>query len=285
VHRLLARYHTDERVRARKAMDLGIDVIRQFVIEPASRTAQMRGVKVFIIEDADRLTVPAQNALLKTLEEPPVGTTLILISRGLDAMLETTRSRCQLVRFGGLPAPFIADQVHATAPDLDPKAAGFLSRHASGSLGTAVRLAEDGVVETNAVVVKALASLRRFDALDVAKMVLDQADELAKVIKSRQPDSSDSDLKRQALICLLSLVATFYRDVLHLACAPDASITNDAQRQSVVAVAGQGGAERARVAIDDIVRAEADLQVNANSTLAIERLCIHLARKAPCAAI
>ena len=71
IHRQLIKYHDDSTVRNRKGLDLGVDVIRQFVIDAAAIKPAMGQRKIFIIREADLLTTSAQNALLKTIEEPP----------------------------------------------------------------------------------------------------------------------------------------------------------------------------------------------------------------------
>jgi DNA polymerase-3 subunit delta' len=63
--------------------------------------------RVVIIDPADAMNVQAQNALLKTLEEPPDDTTLVLVSATPDELLPTIRSRCLRVPFGPLPAPLV----------------------------------------------------------------------------------------------------------------------------------------------------------------------------------
>ena len=61
-----------------------------------------------IVDDADRLSIAAQNALLKTLEEPPGQALLLLVTASPGALLTTVRSRCQRVAFRPLPPPTVA---------------------------------------------------------------------------------------------------------------------------------------------------------------------------------
>jgi len=63
----------------------------------------MGGRKVAIIDDADHLNEEGANCLLKTLEEPPPCSVLILIGTSADKQLPTIRSRCQTIRFSPLP--------------------------------------------------------------------------------------------------------------------------------------------------------------------------------------
>ncbi len=102
VYKELARYHDNASVRARVMQDLGIDVIRRFLIEPSYRSPVRGRGKVFIVREAELMSIAAQNALLKTLEEPPVGVTILLITTRPEQLLPTTLSRCWQIRFGRL---------------------------------------------------------------------------------------------------------------------------------------------------------------------------------------
>ncbi|HEX8097994.1 MAG TPA: AAA family ATPase, partial [Pyrinomonadaceae bacterium] len=81
-------------------------VIRVAPMRELEREANFRpyegAARVFVIEDADRLNESSSNALLKTLEEPPRTTHLVLVTSRPDALLRTIRSRCQVVRFAPL---------------------------------------------------------------------------------------------------------------------------------------------------------------------------------------
>jgi DNA polymerase-3 subunit delta' len=65
--------------------------------------------RIAVLDDSNRMNEEGANAMLKTLEEPPPNSMLILIAENLDAMLPTIRSRCQLVRFSSLAASDVSD--------------------------------------------------------------------------------------------------------------------------------------------------------------------------------
>ena len=116
-------------------VDLPIDVIREFLIEPvAIRPARSRR-KVFVVSEAEKLNVNSQNALLKVLEEPPHYCTIILLCTRLEQLLPTTKSRCQTIRFGPIDDARIVSQL--TGMGLGAKEAAFFARLAQGSLGLA----------------------------------------------------------------------------------------------------------------------------------------------------
>ena len=96
--------------------------------------------RVAIVDDADLLSEEAANCLLKTLEEPPPGSVLILIGTSPERQLPTIRSRCQLVRFRPLEpedaARLIADHMDIS----DPVEALRLAMHSGGSMERAMQL-------------------------------------------------------------------------------------------------------------------------------------------------
>jgi DNA polymerase-3 subunit delta' len=95
--------------------------------------------KVAIIAPADRMNAQSQNALLKTLEEPPSGTTLILTASAPELLLATIRSRCAKIPFGPLPLEFIADKVMGERR-LDKATAQLVAVMSEGSLSRALEL-------------------------------------------------------------------------------------------------------------------------------------------------
>jgi DNA polymerase-3 subunit delta' len=95
--------------------------------------------KFAVILQAEQMNAEAQNALLKTLEEPPPETTLVLVSSAPDALLPTIRSRCLRVPFVPLPLAEVAAQV-AKARKLPPETAMLCARLAQGSVARALEL-------------------------------------------------------------------------------------------------------------------------------------------------
>src|SRR5215208_1978559 len=85
-----------------KAKALPVDVVRDFLVGPANRKPSMGRGKVFVVEEAELMNATAQNALLKTLEEPYGRALIVLLTDQPGALLPTIRSRCQTVRFGAL---------------------------------------------------------------------------------------------------------------------------------------------------------------------------------------
>ena len=98
------------------------------------------GARVAIVESAQRLNEDAQNALLKTLEEPPAGTTIVLCVTDEDRLLPTIRSRCARIRLGAVSSRAVEDAL-AERGLADAHAAAALARATGGRLGLAVAYA------------------------------------------------------------------------------------------------------------------------------------------------
>lgn len=99
------------------------------------------GRRVAIIDDAETLNLPAQNALLKTLEEPPGHTIIFVVTASERALLDTVRSRLRPVRFVPLSVVEISE-VLAKRAALPPERTQALARLARGSISRALALAE-----------------------------------------------------------------------------------------------------------------------------------------------
>ncbi len=98
---------------------LGVEVVKglqeQLMVQPYYEASQ----RVVVIEPAERLTLEAQNRLLKTLEEPPPRTLIILITTTAEALTTTIRSRCEQVRFVVPTAPEIKDWLAESGASAD----------------------------------------------------------------------------------------------------------------------------------------------------------------------
>ena len=134
--------------------------------------------RIAIIDDADFMNVESTNALLKTLEEPPAGCVIILISANLSGVLPTIRSRCQLMRFRPLTEASVArllkeQQLIDHAADADSIAA-----LANGSVATAIQLAEPALRGLRDQLYASLAQGSRMKPLDLAAELTDGLSEI-----------------------------------------------------------------------------------------------------------
>jgi DNA polymerase III subunit delta' len=121
------------------AAEMLVADIEEPVIAAATRTPFESARRVFVIEGADTMNDQAANRMLKTLEEPPAFTHLLLLADRREDVLATIASRCQSVRFDPLPSALIARGLVGT----DDERAQACARLALGDAGLAARLASD----------------------------------------------------------------------------------------------------------------------------------------------
>ncbi len=149
-----------------------VEEVRERVIRAASYRPFEGEKRVFVIEAAEALRDESQNALLKTLEEPPEFAHLILLSSEPALLLETVASRCQPVEFASLPTQVVEEALAGEAPDDEVAAAARLS---AGDLDRA-----------------------RFLISDVGRELRTQALALAGAVRSDSPEhpsrSAEADL-------------------------------------------------------------------------------------------
>lgn len=152
--------------------DIGVDAIRS-LIESINTYPTQSALRVFIIDGADRMTVPAANALLKTLEEPPATARIFLLAESSVRVLPTIRSRCGLLNFRPLPEAFVHAKVQQFEKDVTK--ALVYARLGEGSVGKAIQYWGSGRL---ALRDKALTLLTSAVAKDVAGvfLLLDQLD-------------------------------------------------------------------------------------------------------------
>jgi len=149
--------------------EIRVDAVRELSRRLRLQAYEGRG-RVGVVVSAHRLRVEAANALLKTLEEPAPGTLLVLIAPGPRAVLDTLRSRCQVVRFAPLALKVIAELVQARAA-VDAEVAQVAAARADGSLARALDLCGEDVVDRARRCrgfLLAAAGAHRGDVLDLA---------------------------------------------------------------------------------------------------------------------
>jgi DNA polymerase-3 subunit delta' len=118
-----------------------IDQVREAVEHSGYRPFEGRR-RVIIVDDADAMVVEAQNALLKTLEEPPPSSVFVLVTSRPELLLPTVRSRCQRLRFGPLAASEVAD-VLTTRHGYPAAEAHAMASVSDGSVGLALEGASE----------------------------------------------------------------------------------------------------------------------------------------------
>jgi len=222
--------------------------------------------RVVIIDEADAMVAAAQNALLKTLEEPPSASVFILVSSMPDALLPTVVSRCPKLRFGPLSASEVADVLvrdHHYA-ESDARAAAV---DAGGSIGRALDAEAANLTE----------------ARDAAQRILEQAartTDPSRLIDSVQnivSKKGNSASERDQLAACLRVTASLLRDLGLLAARADTAVlANSDLHASLQALSRSYDADRATRAYSAVDQALAALERNASPKVVVDWLVLQL---------
>ncbi|GAB2665125.1 DNA polymerase III subunit delta' [Gordonia jinhuaensis] len=197
---VLSGTHADVRHVVPDGLSIPVKTIRE-IVAAASRAPSTGRWQIVVIEDADRLTESAANALLKVVEEPPESTVFLLCAPSIDPedVSVTIRSRCRHV---ALTMPRTADvaRVLIDHDGIDPEMATWAASVAAGHVGRARRLATDP--EARAERVEALgiarAATRDSTAYEAAERLVARAKESAKTLTA-DLDVAETEELRTAL--------------------------------------------------------------------------------------
>ncbi len=170
-----------------------VDQVRDAIERTGYRPFEGRR-RVVIIDDTDAMLVEAQNALLKTLEEPPSASMFVLVTSRPDVLLPTVRSRCQRLRFGRLSASEVA-RVLIERHDYALSDAHAVAATSDGSISAALEGGSDELVEA------------RETAADVLRTVATSSDPRRRLDGGKAlAGTGDRDDVRRRLRALASLL-------------------------------------------------------------------------------
>ena len=304
--------HADVEVVTTTKLSIGVADARTLVAHAARYPAGGRW-QVIVLEDADRLTDSAANALLKAIEEPTPRTVWLLCAPGADDVLPTIRSRCRLLSLRTPPTAAVAE-VLVRRDGIDPPMASFAARAAQGHIGRARRLATDEQARLRRHEVMRLPqSLDRVSSAvtaagELVAAATEEANETAGTaaaaetedvkralgvgVGSRQPAGAAAILgelekeqkrratraKRDGIDRALVDLAGFYRDVLAVQADAEVELVNEEMRDAVTAVARSSSPETTLRRIDAVLRAREQVDLNVAPLLAVEAMTMALRR-------
>ncbi|MBC7287340.1 MAG: hypothetical protein H5T86_04695 [Armatimonadetes bacterium] len=241
--------------------------------------------KVLIIARAETMNPEAGSRLLKTLEEPPGDTTLILTTSNPSALLPTLVSRCQRLTFHPVPVDELIAGLREKAPQADETLIETAARLSSGRVGWALALVHSpSALQVRAELMHLLANLPREPniaclaigerLIELAEqwwLALNPGDEASSVL-SRAADR----VRRVALCGLLDLVACALRDVMVLCASAGGTVVNSDVVDMLAALAAGTTQDRARRAALAVQHVQRHVRGNANIRLAAELLVLQL---------
>lgn len=219
----LAAVSDNATLRKRKQMNLPVDLLREHMLGGTTsndkdhspvvyQTARLGHGKVFVIDEAELLDRHGQNALLKTLEEPPAGTCIILVTSQEDQLLMTIRSRCQRVAFDRLSDEFVGRWLDThLAPNSEDQRTELISV-AEGSLGRAKLAVEYGLAQWADLVAQGLMRMQRGNCpVEMGSQMAQMMDAFAGTWVEKRPNASKEAANHQAAQLMLSLIGAYAR--------------------------------------------------------------------------
>jgi DNA polymerase III subunit delta' len=269
-----------------------VEEVREKVIRASSYRPFEAEKRVFVLEAAEQMRDESQNALLKTLEEPPDFVHLILLTAEPSALLETIASRCQSIDFAPLAPEVIEAQLSAAAGSPDD-----LATAARLSMGDAARarylLSDSGrSLRAAALELGRTASPTWRQLLDAAEA---EGEEAEATVRAALEEESEAGVKRsakditdeakragrrrrtQTLDLALELAATWFRDLAATASGADDVVFNRDHLADLRTGAASLDPSRPRRAAELVQETRRRLDLNVSEELALEALAFRLA--------
>ena len=234
-----------------------IDEIRDQVINDIDIRPYYSPYKIYIIADADLMTPQAQNALLKTIEEPPEYAVILLLTNNIGGLLPTIQSRCVRLDLkvvdDGLVKKYLMEQMEI--PDYK---ADVCVAFAQGNMGKAIMLATSEYF--NEIKEEVVHLLRNIDEMNVSELM-----DAVKKCMTYKMEIND----------YLDMIAIWYRDVLIYKATKnvDRVVFSD-QLRYIKARASKSSYEGIENILDAIEKAKARLKANVNFELTMELLLL-----------
>lgn len=245
------------RVSHEKLTTISVDDIRQqvnndIVIKPYSSK-----YKIYIIPEADLMSVQAQNALLKTIEEPPEYAVIMLLTENAEVLLPTIRSRCVMMKLRNIKDQLVKKYLMEQMEIPDYKADVCVA-FAQGNMGKAIMLANSDYF--NEIKEEVVHLLRNIDEMDVPELM-----DAVKKCMTYKLEIND----------YLDMMAIWYRDVLIYKATKnvDRVVFSD-QLRYIKARASKSSYEGIEKILEALETAKARMKANVNFELVIELLLL-----------
>jgi DNA polymerase-3 subunit delta' len=232
--------------------------------------------RVTVIEDAELMNPSAGNAFLKTFEEAPDGSYLILLVTSLGRLLPTIRSRGRLIRFKTLPDAFVAELLQRDH-GLSATDAALVARFAEGGMDQAAVLARSDFLAIRRKIMEALPKLDRAAALQLADAIFEWADDQAKSEVQTDVKVEENQLRRLYLKRALDLIVAVLRDALLVGAGLEAAhLVNQDAGELLKSVAARVPQEKLDAAVRQFLEYQTYVDRNVHNQLLLETACLEL---------
>ena len=249
--------HPDIKYITHDKTSISVNDIREQLNNDISIKPYSSEYKIYIIPDANKMTEQAQNALLKTIEEPPVYAIIILLTENCDSLLPTIRSRCVTLTMNPVEKDKICTYLENKF-QLEPEQAQIAANYCQGNIGKAIRFASSSdFIEMKNQVLKLLKNL---DSMDIASII-----DTIKEFSTHKNDIND----------YLALMLLWYRDVLMNKVTKDANLLLYSDEYSAISEqATKRDYENIENIIAAIDKAKVRLKANVNFDVTIELMIL-----------
>jgi len=251
--------------RPAESLELPIDTLRELCRALGLKPARGRR-KVAILDDADDLNAESANCFLKTLEEPPPGSLLLLIGTRPERQLPTIVSRCQVIHFRPLAADLVADILRAEG--IESARAEQLARLSGGSPGHARALGEPLLWDFRRGLIEAL-SQDRFDSVTWS----------AKLIEFVEQAGKEAAEQRRRAALMVSLLIDFLGAALACRVGATPPIVEDEDRAAFERLGAGLDADGLMRLLDFCLEAERQIDRRVQLVLVLEALMDRLSRR------
>lgn len=272
--------YTREGKNRKPPVDMPIDVIREFLIEKLASRPQMGEYVVYVVHEAEKLNNAGQNALLKTLEEPPGFCVIILLCTKADMLLPTIHSRCQTIPFG----PIEKSRIVAMLKDrgIPQPAAAYWASFSDGSLGQAINWATldcggKSTYEIKKELIQRLGDFRLADTIEFAEWLAAAAKMVSTALGKVSGDVSTTDMNRRGQKLTVQMMLLALSDAMRVSFDLQDGLVNADQLPQISSIASKIGSERLS---DLVLRANQKLQwidSSVNEKLIFEGLLLNVA--------
>jgi len=256
--------HTDIiYVNSLKGKSIGVDEIREQIGKNIELKPYKYKYKIFIVNNADTMTVQAQNALLKTIEEPPEYGIFILISENYNKFLPTILSRCIIFKLKTLDFDTVFGYVKNNI-DISDEEAFLYASYAQGNIGKALEMASsEGFIKIRNAVIDFINRFYEMDIIDIFSEV--------SVFEEYKEDMNT----------VMDILYLCYRDMIVLKCFSDSRkfiVQRDKERELKRNVKNFS-LEQLFFGTKAISSAKARINQNANFQMTVENLFLRLKEK------
>jgi hypothetical protein len=250
--------------------------------------------RVFILDEADRLSSEIQNALLKTLEEPPPSSSFILVTSRAELLLPTVRSRCPVLRFGRLPGVDV-ERMLRERHGFDASGAREAALAGDGSIARALIEASDEGAAMRELVEQVLQRVQSArspaDRLNAAVLLMEPGlparapaargsgrgtDSGEARPRTRMKPVTKAQSERDLLGQRLGALGAALRDLAALATGADAGRLSSAPSSTLPALVKGFGAQRLIAAFDAVAKAREALEQNVNPKTIVDWLVFQI---------